>query len=62
MAAGFADILTVTFTFAAGLAGATPLATVTAASETPRSAVELDIAETHSASDLVAVIADTRSL
>ena len=36
--------------------------TVTAASETPRSATEIDIAETHSASDLVAVIADTRSL
>ena len=42
--------------------GVPPIAIATAASETPRSAVELDIAETHSASDLMAVIADTRSL
>ena len=37
-------------------------ATATAASETPRSGTEVGVAEPRSASELVAVIADVRSL
>ena len=42
--------------------GTPPIPTATAASETPRSGTEVGVAEPRSASELVAVIADVRSL